>query len=158
MRIHVNRLESKRPIFGSLVFDLTEFKQCSVNDGKHFFIFDTKRHGLVTCQRDMAIRIKERLAANNQSTAVIDQALNDNCYKESTNMKNPNYKAPEGYYTEEEMANLIGKEISTLRTAHARRKDDVPPCTKLGQTKIYSKESFAKWLEQKEQKPIKRGR
>lgn len=67
-----------------------------------------------------------------------------------------NITVPEGYYSEEQVSQFLGKAISTLRSAHSRRKDVVPPKTKIGGHIIYSIESFKNWLQSKEIKPFER--
>jgi hypothetical protein len=63
-----------------------------------------------------------------------------------------NNTTPEGYYSEEEMAKFLGKTVATLRVDHCHRRDRVPPKTKIGRVIVYSKISFAKWLETREVK------
>lgn len=57
---------------------------------------------------------------------------------------------PDGYYSEEEMAGFLGKEVCTLRADHSARPYRVPPKTKIGGRIIYFKESFYKWLKERE--------
>ena len=71
-------------------------------------------------------------------------------------MTTNNEHIPEGYYSEEQVAALLGKAVSSLRGDQSKRKG--PPKTKLGRKVIYSKESFEEWLKQKETKPINRRR
>ena len=59
---------------------------------------------------------------------------------------------PEGFYSEKEMAEFLGKTIATLRVDHCHRRDRVPPKTKMGRVIVYSKISFSKWLETREVK------
>jgi hypothetical protein len=65
-----------------------------------------------------------------------------------------NISVPEGYYSEKEMAEFLGKTLSSLRTDHSRRRNRVPPKTKIGNLIIYSKASFETWLKLKEIKPV----
>lgn len=57
---------------------------------------------------------------------------------------------PEGYYSEEQIAQMLNKAISTLRLDHSRRSDRVPPKTKIGNRILYKISSFEKWIEGKE--------
>ncbi len=61
-----------------------------------------------------------------------------------------NQITPEGYYTEDQMAQLLGKAKGTLKVDHSRRSHRVPPKTKVGNLILYSKESFDAWLKTKE--------
>jgi hypothetical protein len=74
--------------------------------------------------------------------------------QEKTNDKSIYREAiiPEGYYSEKEMAEFLGKTIPTLRVDHCHRRNRVPPKTKMGRVIIYSKLSFSKWLESREVK------
>lgn len=69
-----------------------------------------------------------------------------------------NLTAPEGYFTEEEMARLLNLTVATLRPYHSKGKNNVPPRTKIGQTILYNKDSFDLWLKSKEQNYDKRTR
>jgi hypothetical protein len=77
---------------------------------------------------------------------------------EAQNLASSNHREaviPEGYYSEKEVAGFLGKTIGTLRTDHCHRRNRVPPKKKLGRIIVYSKTSFAKWLESIETKPFK---
>lgn len=54
----------------------------------------------------------------------------------------------ENYYTEQEVAEILNKTISSLRTDASRRKG--APRTRVGKLILYKKDSFEKWLESKE--------
>lgn len=59
---------------------------------------------------------------------------------------------PEGYYTIDEMCQLLNLKRSTFNTARSIRKHALPPQTKTGKLILYDKESFRKWLKGKEEK------
>lgn len=59
---------------------------------------------------------------------------------------------PEGYYTIDEMCQLLNLKRSTFNTARTIRRHELPPQTKIGKLILYDKESFRKWLKGKEEK------
>ncbi len=54
----------------------------------------------------------------------------------------------EGYYTEMEVASMLDKKTSSLRSDASRRRG--APRTKIGKRVFYKKASFHKWLESHE--------
>lgn len=56
---------------------------------------------------------------------------------------------PDGYYSEEQIAELLNLRVPTLRAYHSQAMD-LPPKTKLRNLIIYSKNSFNNWLENHE--------
>lgn len=75
MRIHIQPINSKEPVFGALRFTITEFLgEGKINNASVLF-FRTKEHGIAYCNIIMAERIRERLAINRLSTKIIDEAL-----------------------------------------------------------------------------------
>lgn len=58
---------------------------------------------------------------------------------------------PEGYYSEEHIANLLGKTTKTLQFYRSRQRDDLcPPHHKVGHQILYKKEIFDNWLSSKQ--------
>ena len=61
---------------------------------------------------------------------------------------------PEGYYSMEEMRQILGLSKSTFATARSQAKHGtnprIPPEIKIGHLVLYDKESFKEWLKSKE--------
>lgn len=57
---------------------------------------------------------------------------------------------PEGYYSIDEMCQLLNLKKSTFNTARTTRRDKLPPEVKIGKLILYDKESFKKWLQSHE--------
>lgn len=60
---------------------------------------------------------------------------------------------PEGYYSEEQVAQMLDKTVNSLRADHSRSKERVPPKTRVGNRILYKKSSFEGWLEENESRP-----
>jgi len=58
-----------------------------------------------------------------------------------------------GFYTEEQLAQLLGRNVRTLRRWHDQRVG--PPRIRLGSRTLYSKASLTKWLAENEAQPLR---
>jgi len=76
MRIHVKKIKDDNFVFGALNIEITKYIKTIEEGGKDLIIFETKKNDQVYCDRDMAIRIAERLRINNLDNSIIINAIN----------------------------------------------------------------------------------
>lgn len=80
MRIHACTFGGQ-PIFGALRFTLSEFLGVFIHAGKTCYQFKNREGQIIFFDRDMLLRVRERLVANNLKTDIADRAINNQIYK-----------------------------------------------------------------------------
>ena len=83
-RIHVKTLPKEREIFGALNFEIISYSGVAYKENLPVMIFLAKvrldginTYSTVYCTGSMAIRISQRLKANNLDSSIIDFAIED---------------------------------------------------------------------------------